>query len=129
VSDTEFENVIEIDGPPRAYFEIPLGDEDRVLRIVYKAFIVVGIDAEAAKAVGERALRHIRARVNISNYGGCGIIWWRRHPNIHEADGFFKWTCRLATSPELPDGFWNALGGRDAYDQFIVGNITENANA
>lgn len=114
VTGVEKPAVIELDGPPMAYFEIPLeywatpnGELEAAghpesarltQRIVYQNFRVPTIKCaeDMADAVRQR-LREL----------GGGYIWWRRRPVDH-MDGL-PICPRLGTSPELPPAFWAKL--------------------
>lgn len=110
--------IIELDGPPAAYFEISLDfwatpngeieapghpDATRLIqRIVYINFTV----ADNAR------VQTILARVNerLKELGG-GYIWWRQRPTQTEQtdDQPPKMRLRLGTTPQLPDSWWQRL--------------------
>lgn len=112
-ADADTADIIELDGPPRAYFEIPVSMETvglaktqgaheiaAIERIEYQSFDFRGDDA---KLLAEAVVARVRAE--LAKYGG-GIIWWRRRPCV-------GYDClvnmRLATSPSLPAKFWEKL--------------------
>lgn len=106
--------VYELDGPPQAYFEIPLDywatangeiepeghpEVTRLsLRVHYMNFRVP--DRVRADLVIEQVKEKLRQL-------GGGYIWWRRKPSECE-DG--TWYLRLGTSPALPPVWWAACG-------------------
>jgi hypothetical protein len=112
--------VIELDGPPTQYFEIPLdyyatpngelepeGHPDAVrlaMRVNYFQFLV----ADTAR------VRTIIARVTerLKDLGG-GYIWWGKRPTLTEDK---RMRLRLGTTPQLPDLWWARLSAD-------VGNI------
>lgn len=112
--------VIELDGPPMAYFEIPLpyfatpngelepeGHPEAsrlVMRIDYQNFHVR--DNTAVMIVIERVTRRLREL-------GGGFIWWRLHPSYAE-DRTMR--LRFGTTPELPPPWWAELR-RDVGDR------------
>lgn len=105
--------VHELDGPPMAYFEIPLDhfatpngemeseshpDAARLTqRVVYINF----------KVLDNARVQTILTRINakLREIGG-GFIWWRRRP--HATEDMYIW-LRLGTTPALPDAWWQAL--------------------
>jgi hypothetical protein len=107
--------IIELDGPPIAFFEIPLDywatsngeleakehpDASRLVqRIVYINFTVDDV----------ARVQTILARVNerLKELGG-GYIWWRRRPRADET-GHRRIHLRLGTTPGLPDSWWRRL--------------------
>lgn len=115
--------VIELDGPPMAYFEVPLDywatpngeieaqdhpEASRLtMRKVYQNFRVPTL--ECAEDIGTAV------RKRLLELGG-GYIWWRRRPVDH-LDGH-PISVRLATSPELTEAFWDSLR-RSVHDQGV----------
>lgn len=125
-------NLYEIDGPPVAYFEIPLehwvtangeleppGHPGAVrlgARIAYRSFSVATRDL--ADDVVDAVKKEVRAL-------GGGIIWWRKHITEEFNSGvprLSKFRFRLATSPELPWEWWVSLGE-------LVGNASSDISA
>lgn len=104
--------VHELDGPPQAYFEIPLdywatpngeiepeghATATRLsLRVDYKPFHV------PHRVRADMVIEEVRAKLR--ELGG-GYIWWRLRPTECE-DG--TWRLRLGTSPALPAAWWVA---------------------
>jgi hypothetical protein len=110
VSDIEFDNVIEIDGPARAYFDIPVsspGGEKFVARILFRSFGYGGTTDEEAQRYGELFSRRLHALLAADD---GGIIWWRTRPTVHSG----QWRCRVATSPDLSIEQWDWLSRGDA---------------
>lgn len=107
---SEAPEVLEINAPPRAYFYIPTGDGFDIspIRIVFKTLCLISKDKAKLEQRGEMELNVLRSE--LQDRGG-GVIWWRTRPSI-EQDGKrkkFKWRCRLDTSPQLPDWFWEPI--------------------
>jgi len=122
--------VIELDGPPMAYFEIPLDywatpngeleapghpEASRLVQtVVYINFLV----ADTVR------VQTILSRVNerLKELGG-GYIWWRRRPSQTD-DIPYKMRLRLGTTPQLTDAFWRRLSldvGNGALDHNVPG--------
>lgn len=94
--------IIEIDGPPVAYFEF------LKRRIEYKTLAIGGNDPNVLVQYGENQLEMIRSELGKLEEP---ILYWRRRPvllQIVDSD-LFKWTCRLQVYPELPESFWSKL--------------------
>jgi hypothetical protein len=101
--------VLELDGPPMAYFEIPLDywatpngelepashpEASRLTqRVEYWNFRVR--DGEVARTVIDRVTARLKGL-------GGGYIWWRLRPT-------FDARLRLGTTPELPADWWQQL--------------------
>lgn len=106
-------HIYELDGPPTAYFELPLdhwvtpngefeaeGHPDAVRlvqRVMYYSFRVA--DAPRAHTIVKRVKERLEAL-------GGGYLWWRRRP-MRSEDGFLY--LRLGTLPELPAAWWQGL--------------------
>lgn len=112
------QHITELDGPPTAYFEIPLEywatangelepaghpeSQRLVQRVEYKSFGVPTLE------IANDLVAAVRAELR--KLGG-GYIWWRKRPAMESYDGGkTKWRLRLATSPELPWEWWVHLG-------------------
>lgn len=107
--------IMEIDGPPMAFFEIPLDywstpngeiepeghpEASRlVLRILYHNFRVH--DQARARAVVDRVTERLKEL-------GGGYIWWRKRPTT-SYDAVPTVSLRLGTSPALPADWWARL--------------------
>lgn len=100
-------DIPEIDGPPRAYFELPVstatigeapGGLAAIERITYHL-----VQFETATAM-EACVQAVR--LELGRRYGCGIIWWRHRPSVDRA---CRPSMRLATSPILPDEVWAQL--------------------
>jgi len=120
--------IVELDGPQRSYFEIPLdhwatpngelepeGHPEAVRlsqRVVYINFTV----ADAVR------IQTVLTRVNerLKELGG-GYIWWRLRPTPTQ-DGRFR--MRLGTTPQLPGSWWERVSvdaGNGSLDKNIPG--------
>lgn len=113
--DAEGPTIVELDGPPRPYFEIPLdywatsnGELEAenhpevarlVQRIVYINFRVR--NALAVRIITDRVTHALREK-------GGGYIWWRKHPT-EEAGPPRVITLRLGTTPQLLAAWWQTL--------------------
>lgn len=105
--------IIELDGPPMAYFEIPLdywatpngeleaAEHPESVRLSQHVTYINFTVADTAR------VQTILARVNerLKELGG-GYIWWRRRPRATE-DG--QMNLRLGTTPSIPDAWWRRL--------------------
>jgi hypothetical protein len=101
--------VRELDMTPTAYLEIPRG-WGRSLRITARTIAVHGHSRETVLAAGYSIINRIMAELHISN----GIVWWRLRPEVEDrgddkVEYRFLFRSRLATSPELPDTFWDEV--------------------
>lgn len=121
--------VAELEMTPCAYMDIPygLGGFNR-LRIVARTIAVLAHSRESALAAGYSIINRILAEVHRHD----GIVWWRTHPQVderakphpdapqfdtgcfptaEELEDFhpFKFRARIATSPDLPETFWEGL--------------------
>lgn len=107
--------VFECDGPPRAYFEV--SDGIRMVRILYRAIYARRAAEDVATAALAAFLVKLRAElVRISESGAEPLIFWRRRPvtsvwdKLGEQDRIIKdgysASCRLETSPPIPDDWW-----------------------
>lgn len=95
-------SIIEIDGPPMAYFW------DKGERNVYKTIAVMGKSPTDIVEAMEDSVQAIRDALIE------GIIYWRRRPgfvdlDLREADGFYRVACRVTTSRQLSREFWDSL--------------------
>jgi len=121
--------VAELEMTPCAYMDIPygLGGFNR-LRIVARTIAVLAHSRESALAAGYSIINRILAEVHRHD----GIVWWRTPPHVderakphpdapqfdtgclptaEELEDFhpFKFRARIATSPDLPETFWEGL--------------------
>jgi hypothetical protein len=110
------QNICHIDGPARAFFDIPFGEgaERGILRIVYFSVIwsiteeliednaVAGVTKQLTTAIEDELYKL-----------GGGIIWWRVRPELATYSGpegqIFKVRARVATSPPLSAEAWTNL--------------------
>lgn len=128
--------VTEIDGPPRAYFEV-CGDahifnstddvvtekkfEKVMLRFTYKA-----IYASSEEKLRE-FIQQVRDALEKEAGEDNGIIFWRRRVSSMETytsgepysrSKETNWSCRLATSPPLPESWWSQFPFSDEFRQY-----------
>jgi hypothetical protein len=115
--DDQFE-ILEIDGPPKAHFEIPIRGQSLgitsqrpydiafVERITYYGFVFHGPTLKAMTDLQEATLASIRAELR--RWGG-GIIWWRIRPSLAGDATTQVKKMRLGTSPDLPVSFWQDM--------------------
>jgi hypothetical protein len=99
-------NVIEVDGPPMAYFEIPyytpVGDLQE-LRIEY---ISVCLSCKNRSQLEDQVKLELNViKCELEQRGG-GIIWWRHRSEYEKVGKLWVWYARLQTSPEIPDHWW-----------------------
>jgi len=116
--DADEADILEIDAPRRAYFEIPIRGESLGLanmgaddvafieRICYQSFVLIGSTAEDVKARRDTILAAVRAE--IAKCGG-GIIWWRKRPELIFEGTEPRVRMRLGTSPGMSAMFWQGL--------------------
>ena len=120
--------IVELDGPPRAYFEIPLdyyatpngelepSSHPEACRLTQKVTYInfrVPTGLEVHAIIG-------RVTARLKEIGG-GYIWWRRRPAKDE-DG--QWGLRLGTTPALADSWWERLShdvNNGSLDQNVPG--------
>jgi hypothetical protein len=118
--DQDQVDILEIDGPPRSHFEIPIRGESLGLtgqgphdiafveRIVYLNFGLNGPTCEAVEDRRDAILAAVRAE--LGKFGG-GIIWWRKRPETTKdftADRVHV-SMRFGTSPILAANFWDSV--------------------
>ena len=120
--------VIEIDGPPHAYFEVMEAGQQHVTRLRYRTLAIIGETEQSVRDWLDAALAEIRTWCDDE---GAFIIW-RRRPHIEETDGIQlvwpteaeiiagadltprevqgpkRWIarCRLITSVPMPESLW-----------------------
>lgn len=118
--DNDEADILEIDGPPRGHFDIPVRGEALGLNrqgshdiafiecIVYQNF---GLNGPTAKMMEDRRDAILgKVRAELAKYGG-GIIWWRKRPelsNDRDEARYHLW-MRFGTSPILPTSFWDEV--------------------
>jgi hypothetical protein len=119
--DADGATIIELDGPERAFFDIPIRGESLQLanqgpndiafveRVMYHKFHIAGPTVVVLREAGEARMAMVRRA--LSAYGG-GIIWWRVRPTLRPLGEGLSWYARLGTSPGLPREVWD--GFRDA---------------
>ncbi len=128
--------MFEVDGPPMAYFEIPLsyfvnsqGDLEHsnypgavrlVERITYRTFVRYADNAQSAHDQLHHTYDAILAELAAlhKHQDGMFVIWWRLRPTVAEAPEMpkeqrYRARMRLATSPDLPPPFWQRIGAVD----------------
>ncbi len=102
------DEVIEVDGPPEAYYRCPNGE--------LKAYRTLGlaVTVPGAKQVAhlhqtvEEAIQKIRDEL-AGTSEGPRIIYWRKRPQFGFDHGIYEWCCRIGTYPVLPNEFWDSL--------------------
>lgn len=129
-------HVYELEGPPQAYFEIPLdwfandnaeiepGHSDGAVRLVqrvtYYSFILLRDTEAECQAAANLITDGVRAE--IGKHVDIGYLWWRKRPEFTLGEvkkGLLgkkqpKWKVwlRLGTCPTLPTHFWKTLSER-----------------
>jgi hypothetical protein len=100
--------ITEIDAPPRASFDIPTGDgfDAPPIRLVFKTLRLKSLDKAKLKSEADLRLNLVRSELQ-DRWGG--IIWWRTRPEFSTRGRMHDWYCRMDTSPQLPDFFWNQI--------------------
>lgn len=100
--------VIELDGPPRTYFEVfdgpPSNPETKMVRFIY---VTVIADRQEEIDAFLFAMKTELDRIAPND----GIIWWRVRPTDHPPlakRGSPRRYMRLQTSPPLPHSWWLA---------------------
>lgn len=110
----------ECDAPPYAYFEVT--DNEFIVRLVHQAFYFTkGSDADAFLEAVKSYLASVAP--------GRGIIFWRRRMTYTPAALDFEseqtvpesWSMRFATSPPIPDSWYEEQGVRKSeMQQWVV---------
>lgn len=102
-------HVCELDGPPQAYFEIPLdywansngeleaAGQNGAVRLIQR---IVYVNFDVASTFAAQELFQ-KVRVRLLELGG-GYVWWRKRPT---QEGL-RVNFRLATTPQLPRAWW-----------------------
>jgi hypothetical protein len=118
--------IIEIDGPPMAYFDIPLdytvaadGNlqmNDSLVRspltqrIEFYTFRIERDVPDTIEATINDLVDDVKRALRKTGDGG--ILWWRLRPEFKRDNGHSVGRVRLGTSPSLPKEFWAKLGKR-----------------
>ncbi len=94
--------ILEIDGPPMAWFEVG------GVRNVYKMIAYRGYDPDSLVKVMDNIIKKIKSEL------GDGVIYWRRRPEFFnfeklESDDLYSICCRITTSPQLSQEFWESI--------------------
>lgn len=126
--------VFELDGPQRAYFEIPLdwfandnaeiepgqseGAVRLMQRVVYYSFQVLGDSQPEVSAKADTIVAWVRAEL-LKRCELDSFIWWRKRPDFtietfktpfnHSKPARHKVRLRLGTCPTLPTVFWKRI--------------------
>lgn len=111
--------IVELDGPPKAYFDTPAG------RLTYVAFRFSSADAHKLGNFTDAFLANLRS--SLRDYPNHPVLYWRQRPSMSVDDtpeidtafdssptreviigpnpnfGKFYWGCRLAASVPLPE--------------------------
>lgn len=114
------ERVLEIDGPPMAYFETPVGSQD-IKRYMYRLFCWESKDIEDCikryEAFMRRVRRSLRGDLSLNTKHqtkGLAIVW-RLRPEVRavfdEEDNpthclYYRLRCRVTTIPDLLPAQW-----------------------
>ncbi len=119
--------VFELQGPPRAYFEVPLdwfataegeltpaqipGAVRLIQRVHYVSFLMLGDDAADVQGRALKVLESVRAE--LKRVTEQGYIWWRLFPKYEVEDvattskpARHRVRMRLGTLPTLTTRFW-----------------------
>lgn len=108
LSAPELPPVWAFDGPPQAYFDIPLYPFGLpgCYRVTYHSIRMIYGSFEAAAK--DKACEVLLAAIvqKLVELGG-GTIYWRRRPYLYE-EITVKAGMRLGTVPELPKAWWDA---------------------
>ena len=108
--------ITEIDGPPRAYFEVygdahvfnPPDDPVVTLEKLPAQRVMLRFTYKAIYASSEEKLREfiqkVKDALNREAPDDNGIIFWRRRVTKFDTG---SWSCRFATSPPLPESWWS----------------------
>ena len=115
--------VRELDMTPTAYMDIP--GPGRYLRITPRTIAVNGHSHASVSAAGYSIINRVMAEIERR----IGIVWWRKYPEVSFQDAPhpdanmtaeeredwhpYQFRCRLATSPELPDTFWEPISKKE----------------
>lgn len=100
--------VADTDGPPRAYFEIPLNTfapngSREIHRVVYINW-AIWLDSPGSEDAVTKVTDAIKAELQRA---GGGIMWWRLRPQYDH--GGSRVRLRVGTSPELSHEFWTRM--------------------
>lgn len=126
-------HVYELDGPPQAYFEIPLdwfandnaeiepgaspGAVRLVQRVTYYSFQCIRDSQASCEQVSQDIVGAVHAELKRTLE--IGYLWWRKRPEfkLEQVRGLLgikkvprnKVSLRLGTCPTLPTAFWKKL--------------------
>jgi len=95
-------NIIEVDGPRRAYFI------DHEESNIYQSIGIMGKEPNDIAVAMHDAVETIKQAL------GAGIIYWRQRPEFvsdgdREFTGMYRIWCRVTTSPQLSREFWEDM--------------------
>lgn len=113
-------DIYHIDGPPINAFaiaEYPDGSGNRV-EIVYRVIRFSGDSMEEIQSAWMKIFNIMQAELKelnssqVNNRFAREIIWWRRRPEFCAGldEGKCRCYARFATTPPLPDTFWEKYG-------------------
>jgi hypothetical protein len=126
-------HVYELDGPPQAYFEIPLdwfangnaeiepgaspGAVRLVQRVIYYSFQCVRDSEASCQQVYQDIVGAVHKKLKATNE--ITYLWWRKRPtySVEQVKKLLsrskvpqhKVSLRLGTCPSLPTAFWKQL--------------------
>jgi hypothetical protein len=94
--------MIEINGPPKAFFEY----SPKPVRVVYRTLALTCKRPEPLVIAMSASLAQIKDALPDD-----GIIFWRRRPVLEDDVelGMFRVSCRLETIPKIPEKTWAGL--------------------
>lgn len=101
-----------IDGPPMSRFAIVENSDGSGQRIevIYRVLKFVG-SKESCEEARDLLLYLVVSELQNLHRSATSrfpipIVWWRRRPQISENESDWSFYCRLATTPPLPEDFW-----------------------
>lgn len=129
----EERHIYELDGPPQAYFEIPLdwfandnaeiepgqspGAVRLVQRVTYYSFQCIRDSEASCQQVSQDIVGAVHKE--LKRHVEIGYLWWRKRPEfkVEQVRGLLgikkvpktKVSLRLGTCPTLPTAFWKKL--------------------
>jgi hypothetical protein len=100
--------VIELDGPPMAYFDV-CADAQSTVTFVYREVGGIKLKDEDS-AIHWWAILRAKLNRHLPEYG---FLFWRIRPEIARInEGIWGVYGRLITSPPVPESFWDEFESR-----------------